>query len=476
VHRIAVLLALLVLWVVPAAAQPCAPVGGSPCTTNWVVLNNLTLTGATVTNGTFNGPTIAGGSIGGTISGSPTWSGNHIFSGLAQFSPSRGLSGAVIPSFLISENFSGSALSGQVFLNEFAINTDTVDASTAAGGGLNNFYFGSVVSAGAVGGRTGVGTNIIIAGPVTTTSGNPFYVSLGSGATAAASAGGTSGAGNARGNLFAGNDGAALATGAGLYWNSVVGREIDIGVATGTGAVNKQGFKVVQYSTDAVNGTTSDYGMGLANQASGTAPGWTVGFTFGSPDGWWPIKSTGTLIGTYAAAIGGGPSMAAANGIDFSALSLSGFFLKGPSSNFVVTGGGLEGIGVAPASALALKETGAGVVNFGQLSGNNAIAGFGITSGTAAQVSAANYTVLSDGTNVLYNGNGSHSFRISNVEYANVSATLLTLAVPPKFASSTTGAATQTFTNSPCAGTTTAKWIPVQITGQTGTWNIPACQ
>lgn len=45
-----------------------------------------------------------------------------------------------------------------------------------------------------------------------------------------------------------------------------------------------------------------------------------------------------------------------------------------------------------------------------------------------------------------------------------------------KFRTSTTGASTQTFTNSPCSGLTTEKWIPVEITGQTGTWNIPACQ
>ena len=43
-------------------------------------------------------------------------------------------------------------------------------------------------------------------------------------------------------------------------------------------------------------------------------------------------------------------------------------------------------------------------------------------------------------------------------------------------ASSTTGAGTETFTNSPCTGLTTEKWIPVQITGQTGTFYVPACQ
>lgn len=52
----------------------------------------------------------------------------------------------------------------------------------------------------------------------------------------------------------------------------------------------------------------------------------------------------------------------------------------------------------------------------------------------------------------------------------------IVLAGQPTFASSTTGVGTQTFTNSPCVGLTTAQWIPVTITGQTGTWNIPACK
>jgi hypothetical protein len=44
------------------------------------------------------------------------------------------------------------------------------------------------------------------------------------------------------------------------------------------------------------------------------------------------------------------------------------------------------------------------------------------------------------------------------------------------FSSSTTGASVQTFANSPCSTSlTTEQWIPVSITGQTGTWYVPAC-
>lgn len=46
----------------------------------------------------------------------------------------------------------------------------------------------------------------------------------------------------------------------------------------------------------------------------------------------------------------------------------------------------------------------------------------------------------------------------------------------PQWPSSTTGAGTATFTNAPCTGLTTEQWLPVQITGQSGTWYLGACQ
>lgn len=44
------------------------------------------------------------------------------------------------------------------------------------------------------------------------------------------------------------------------------------------------------------------------------------------------------------------------------------------------------------------------------------------------------------------------------------------------YPTATTGAGTQTFTNSPCTGLTTEEWVPVSIKGQTGTWFVAACQ
>ena len=58
---------------------------------------------------------------------------------------------------------------------------------------------------------------------------------------------------------------------------------------------------------------------------------------------------------------------------------------------------------------------------------------------------------------------------------SNTSGSLL-LTGAETFASSTTGAGSQTFTNSPCTGLTTEQWIPVGITGKTGTYYVAACQ
>lgn len=74
--------------------------------------------------------------------------------------------------------------------------------------------------------------------------------------------------------------------------------------------------------------------------------------------------------------------------------------------------------------------------------------------------------------NVVPGGTG--TFQYKGTEIATLGAN--TFAGTQTFATSSTGAGTQTFANSPCSGLTSERWIPVGITGQTGTWYIPACQ
>ena len=273
------------------------------------------------------------------------------FSHSTYFSPVSG-SMASAP-FSLSGNAFGTVTSGAAYFRQFNINTDTVNSSAAQGGGVNVNYFGHTISAGAVGGRTTFSVFMSQQGATTSALGQ-YYVAGACFGEASYSAGGTAGVGNTRGNLFATNHSARLKTGAGLYWNEVVGEEVDIGVQTGTAVAYKVGFKVVQWADDAVRGTVGDYAIGINNQSGGTAPGWTVGFSVGGPEGWWPIASTGTIFGTDAG-LGGGPSMAAAYGIDLRAVTFS-------TAAFASTGFAVDGSGNTTVGDLLLGASGPRII------------------------------------------------------------------------------------------------------------------
>jgi len=81
----------------------------------------------------------------------------------------------------------------------------------------------------------------------------------------------------------------------------------------------------------------------------------------------------------------------------------------------------------------------------------------------------ANSVTINGAAGVWLQGGGTNGFAVTSGGVPEILGT-------PQLASSTTGSGTQTFTNSPCGTLTTERWIPVTIVGQTGTWNIPACQ
>lgn len=294
--------------------------------------------------------------IGGNLTAGGGALNTHLFSGY--------YIGGATPLFCLSANVFGAAASSSLGATyEFNVNADSMDATNANGGGSYGSFFGHTLSAGAIGGRNAIGILLDQAG-ITAPGDNQFYVALSAIAQGGFSAGGTSGFGNSKGNLFGFNPQTYLATGSGLYWNEIVGQEIDVGVQSSVGVTRKVGLKIVQGNGDAVHGSIADYAIGLVNSAAGgTPPGWNVGFTFGAPEGWWPITSTGTMIGTYAATIGGGPSMAAAYGIDFSAVTFGTAFLK--STGFLVNPSGGTSVSAltvttsaTPATAAATGTTG----------------------------------------------------------------------------------------------------------------------
>jgi hypothetical protein len=322
----------------------------------------LSITGLLKSNGTAFSPVvqsdITGLLAGGIVPGSLTIGAGGSIAPLniTSYGAPPASGGVLAPVLNVNINAFGTPGTGIANLTNISIVGDAVNASNASGGGLHGLYLGHNISSGAVGGRTSLSVFMNQTG-ATTLLASQFYVAFSSFAQAAYNTGGTSGA--SRGNLFAQNPSALLMTGA-TYWNSLIGMELDVGAQTGTNAIYKGGFKVVQWATDAVQGTSSDYAYGMANQAPATQSGWGTGFAFGLPEGYWPLKPNATMMGTLPTTFGG--AYTAAIGIDFSAVTFGIAFLK--SAGFVVdaTGGITATLPTADPHALGKFWDNSGVV------------------------------------------------------------------------------------------------------------------
>ena len=250
--------------------------------------------------------------------------------------------GVLSPQFSSAGLAYGTPPSGQINYNSIVCSADILDTTTNGAGGASLFYvghnFGSPTGSGLTGGRTALNVLMQQVGAIGAGAGDAgTYAAAAFTAVGSYSAGGVSGANS--GSLCAANPIAILRTGAGLYWNSLAGMEIDVIAQTGVGTSEKHGLSIVEGPGDVVAGTNSDYAFGInANASGGTPVGWTMGIAFGAYEGWWPIQHTGTLIGTKAAAIGGGPSYAAASGVDLSAVTFSAAAFR--SAGFLVDGSG----------------------------------------------------------------------------------------------------------------------------------------
>ena len=124
----------------------------------------------------------------------------------------------------------------------------------------------------------------------------------------------------------------AITSGSGATW-TLGGSQAAVGPVAMSAlgqVIDKAALLIVQLSTDAVLANRINSAIRITNQGPGTAPGWTQGITFGDENGWWPMTSTGTLVGTRSP-LDGGPSYAAAIGIDFSAIAFSVTPIKLPA-------------------------------------------------------------------------------------------------------------------------------------------------
>lgn len=146
----------------------------------------------------------------------------------------------------------------------------------------------------------------------------------------------------------------------------------------------------------------------------------------------------------------------------------SGFGLSGNISSAAWTTNGVRYRNVA-ATLTDTTSSGTVAAAYSDLWGGSTIAASSAVTFTAYYGSY--FKAPAAGTNVTL----SAAYALG-ADSAYVGSGGLTLAAAITLASSTTGAGTETFTNSPCTGLTTEQWVPVKITGQTGTWYVPACQ
>jgi hypothetical protein len=238
---------------------------------------------------------------------------------------------------------SGNVTSGQANYNYMAIDNDGLNTTGAGGPGGSTILgvSGNFNSISMTGNRTGLGAGITIAGPTGnatrpySTAVGTFYTGAAYSATSNSDDGGT--AGYERGNLFGENQGVNVGPGV-LYWLSMVGQETDVTLDPTSSVIYKMGQQIIGSGPD---GTLEDsaivIGRGL-NTNFTQNPGWRIGLAFGAPNVFWPISTTGTIIGTQATTQGSPPSMAAANGVDFSAVSFSGCAFK--STGYCIDGSG----------------------------------------------------------------------------------------------------------------------------------------
>ena len=287
--------------------------------------------------------------------------------------------------------------SGVAAYHTFNCNGDNVDAG--AYNGVFNVYAGQVVGGANV---TGHRTSLAGVCVVSSTTGNLtnwFYTGGETRAIAQANDNGTALAPN--GTIVGGFDSASLYSAA-TYWKGLIGREIDVECRAGAAPLWKTGLQIIQRESDVESGTQADEAFVISNQAGGTAPGWNIGITFGTPHGEWAIKSTGTMIGTQSTALGG-PAYQAAYGVDFNAVTFgtaafrSNGFLVSPTG--VITGTltnctglpastGISGLGTGAATLLATAYTTTTytpVISFG-----------GLTTGITYSTQEGRYTRIGD--------------------------------------------------------------------------------
>lgn len=242
----------------------------------------------------------------------------------------NGAAGAFKPAFNSQIGLvSGTMPNATNLLNVIQTQTDN---SATTGENVNLGVYYTVGGAGLAGARANARFVFTFTGNTTNPSVDTFHRNVAITSAASAIDGGT--ALDPNSNWFGVINDVALKTGA-MYWNSLCGMEIDTSIESGASAKWLIGLQLVQKSTHVTKASDFNAALSIANQTGGSPPGYDTAITFGAPNGVWAPATT--MIGTTPTALSG-PAYAAVNGIDFSAVTFSGSFLK--SVGFSVDGSG----------------------------------------------------------------------------------------------------------------------------------------
>lgn len=266
--------------------------------------------------------------------------------GLVQsFAPFQAVSLELTPAGVISNTaqatlrnfpaYSGTQTNGiRTTLNLIGANADTVSNTAGVSALAISHSFGGAAMDG---GRT----TIDVVSNFTALSGSTAAGGINFSATRVtanllASDGGT--APTPRGTVFAANF-VAHAAPAATFSKGLVGAEFDVWGEAGSNFQAVYGVAITQVTGHQVQGSRDDAALSLNNQTS--TVGWKVGIGIGAGQGAPPISATGTVmaaIGNIGTPTDGGT---VAGVFDFSLMTATAFFLKGPGSTFVVDGAGI---------------------------------------------------------------------------------------------------------------------------------------
>lgn len=307
-----------------------------------------------------------------------------------------------------------------------------------------------------------------------------------------------------------------------FYANSNI--EWDNYIQSGASALKNFGNSFVHLSGHAVQGSSIDTALLVSDQGSVTA-GWRTILRIGQAlDGYWPVASTGTLLNASLGFAYLTQPSTAKDGINVQDVTFSGLAWRSRASSIGPDGTTRVGpFFLTPTSSTLTVDAGSyGLSETSTISGGSLVSGgtAGVTTdcilddayqgtyyvstasgGVATQLTVYRQSVVSGATpsnpisltyrpdacagatgtvqiNQTWTAATTLALGTSAATAINIGngSSTTTFAGTVQMPTSSTGAGTQTFMNSPCSTLTTERWMPVQITGQTGTWYVPACQ